>query len=212
MSDIATLLPPNASPQLRAIEAAMAEPLVGADALIAALAHVDHCPVHILPWMAWAFSVEVWESEWPDDVKRAAIRSAIQVHRLKGTVAGIKAALNAIGFAAELTEWFEAEGQAAGMSSHEFGLVLDVLHGAQSLAKIQQALDVLANTKPVRSHLVSVQITAGTPAQLAAKPALAMGSTMQTRFSGPAIQIHERVIALRPAAVLKENVVVLNAA
>lgn len=44
----------------------------------------------LLPWQAYGFSVDAWDDEWPDEVKRAAIRQSFAYHRLKGTMAGLR--------------------------------------------------------------------------------------------------------------------------
>jgi phage tail P2-like protein len=56
------------------------------------------CPVALLPWLAWAFRVNEWDSSWPEATQRAVIAMSASVHRIKGTVASIKTALAAAGF------------------------------------------------------------------------------------------------------------------
>jgi len=50
-----------------------------------------------LPYLAWALSVDLWDSSWPDTKKRSVIANAIKHHRLKGTLAGIETYLDLIG-------------------------------------------------------------------------------------------------------------------
>jgi hypothetical protein len=48
------------------------------------------CPEHLLPYLAWALSVDLWRSDWPLDRRRYIIEKSIELHRLKGTLGGIK--------------------------------------------------------------------------------------------------------------------------
>ena len=106
MSDPATLLPPNASDTERVIEAASARSS-GVPVPIRHLWNAATCPVSALPFLAWAFSVDDWDSDWPEEEKRAVIAASVAIHRIKGTPAGVKLALSAAGYGdAELTERF----------------------------------------------------------------------------------------------------------
>jgi phage tail-like protein len=54
------------------------------------------CPENLLPYLAWALSVDLWDSEWPITKRRSVIANAIKHHRLKGTLAGIETYLDLI--------------------------------------------------------------------------------------------------------------------
>ncbi len=96
-----SLLPPNATPFERALEAALAQDV---DIPIRKLWSSADCPVDMLPWLAWALGVEEWDSDWPEPVKRAAVSNAIAVHREKGTLAGLKRVLDTAGAEYEYVE------------------------------------------------------------------------------------------------------------
>ncbi|MCB2050030.1 MAG: phage tail protein I, partial [Novosphingobium sp.] len=85
------LLPPNATPLERAIEAATAHRHPLPVHLIADARNPDTCPPELLAWLAWDLSVDIWQDEWPVEKKRSVIRNALTLHRLKTTPAGIKA-------------------------------------------------------------------------------------------------------------------------
>ena len=99
------LLPPNATPQERALSLAVAR--VGdIDTDLAALWRAEDCPAALLPWLAWAMSVE---EEWylctNDDERRALIGRALELHRRKGTPWAVRTALETAGYAgAEIEE------------------------------------------------------------------------------------------------------------
>lgn len=48
------------------------------------------CPADLLPYLAHAFSVDLWYEEWTETRKRSIIANAVAMHRLKGTLAGIE--------------------------------------------------------------------------------------------------------------------------
>jgi phage tail P2-like protein len=56
------------------------------------------CPAALLPWLAWALSVDEWDDAWTEATKRAVIAASVEVHRRKGTVGSIKKALAAAGY------------------------------------------------------------------------------------------------------------------
>lgn len=63
------------------------------------------CPTKLLPWLAWALSVDVWDDGWPETVKRQAIADSPDYHRIKGTVQAVLSALALAERPFELTEW-----------------------------------------------------------------------------------------------------------
>lgn len=90
-----SLLPINATPLELAIEAATCVPL---PIYNQTLWDPMLCPEHLLPWLAHSLSVDVWEPSWPESTKRQVIATSVRVHRIKGTRAAIRVALEAAGF------------------------------------------------------------------------------------------------------------------
>lgn len=115
------------------------------------------CPENLLPWLAWALSVDNWNSDWPVDIKRAQIADSIEIHRRKGTVLAVKLAMEAFGVQVDLQEWFEdSENKGAPHTFNVKAWAADctlegkppVLTNDYYLA-LQKAIN---NAKPVRSH------------------------------------------------------------
>lgn len=48
------------------------------------------CPEHLLPWLAWSWSIDLWSDAWSTERKRRVIARAARLHRLKGTEAGLR--------------------------------------------------------------------------------------------------------------------------
>lgn len=77
-------------------------------------------PVAILDHLAWENSVDVWDPDWPDDVKRAVIAISAEVHRYKGTPYAIRTALSVFDVDTEFIEWWQPEGVAGAMERGTF--------------------------------------------------------------------------------------------
>lgn len=92
-----SLLPPNASALERAVEAACAA-IGDIPVPLATLWDPWACPAPLLPWLAWAFSVDSWDASWSERTKRQVIDASYWVHKHKGTVGSIRRALIAAGF------------------------------------------------------------------------------------------------------------------
>ena len=107
MSD---LLPPNATPTERAVDAASTR-IDEIDVPLRHLWNPARCPLALLPWLAWGLGVEAWDPDWPPALKRQACAEAFQVHREKGTVAAISRILRLIG-----AVWNYVEGPAGGLA------------------------------------------------------------------------------------------------
>lgn len=50
-----------------------------------------------LPWLAYRFAIEIWDEEWSEEKKRAVVARAVRLHRIKGTLAGVKEYVDAAG-------------------------------------------------------------------------------------------------------------------
>lgn len=95
-----TLLPPNASGLERAVEGAIQDSLEAVPVPVATLWNADTCPAALLPWLAWALSIDEWDEMWTVAEQRAAVRSSYTVHSLKGTLHSLREVLRAFGHGA----------------------------------------------------------------------------------------------------------------
>lgn len=90
------LLPPNSTTLERAVDRAVGARHVALPSLLPSIWDADTCPAALLPWLAWAVSVDEWDEGWSIEKKRAAIRDAPEIHRRKGTLSAIRRALTAL--------------------------------------------------------------------------------------------------------------------
>ncbi|EJG1697267.1 phage tail protein I [Vibrio parahaemolyticus] len=149
-----SLLPPNASKHERDVEAVISPPLSFPNRDIW---NPDKCPEHLLPHLAWALSVDNWDSTWPIERKRKVIKDSVYINRKKGTRDAVERVVSAIrGDETQVTEWFEDK---ANLSPGEFtidyvstGTPID----GSDLGKLVPAIN---SAKNVRSNLTKVTIT-----------------------------------------------------
>ena len=93
MADFASLLPANATPMERALEAVGAARRPLPAALIKSVWSPEDCPADLLDTLANMLSVDYWDGAWDEARKRAWIRQALPLHRIKGTLAALRAYL-----------------------------------------------------------------------------------------------------------------------
>ncbi|BBP86007.1 hypothetical protein PHLH8_56490 [Pseudomonas sp. Pc102] len=92
MSD---LLPSNATPLERAVAAA-GQHLNELPVEIRHIRNPARCPAPLLPHLAWELSVDEWNPNWSEGVKRRVVAESLAVHRRKGTRGAVRRALAAI--------------------------------------------------------------------------------------------------------------------
>ena len=149
-----TLLPRNRTDFEVAMETAMKEGQGISDLVIRHLWNPDTCPIDVLPWLAWALSVDKWDENWSTEVKRNVVRSSVEVHRKKGTLFAIKQAVRAVYSDSDIIEWFEYGGQ-----PYHFMISVDIGNGqgfSYDLANDVRA--VALSAKNVRSKLEALKV------------------------------------------------------
>jgi phage tail P2-like protein len=162
MNAVLTILPPTSTPAEVAIEAATAR--VGAVPVpVGDLWNPAACPVDMLPWLAWALSVDGWNAEWTEAEKRAAIAASIGIHRRKGTVAAILKGIEAAGIAdGRLFErWtasrhdgaFLADGSRTHAPSDHWAEYRIEIDRPISIAQAAAVRKLLGRVAPARCHL-----------------------------------------------------------
>ena len=150
-----SLLPPNATDHERALEALVAR-IAEVPVPLRSLWSPDDCPVELLPWLAWALSVDGWENGWTEQQKRESIKASYYVHSRKGTAAAMRVALNALGLGLQVVEWFEDTPQGA---PYTFRVKLTIDQKGISQADLLRAHEVVGTAKNLRSHLAGVELT-----------------------------------------------------
>lgn len=88
MADL--LLPPNAGARELAVEQVGTERYPLDADIVRRFKDPWTCPAHLLPWLAYEHSVDLWDDEWPEERKRSIIANARAMHRAKGTKRGLE--------------------------------------------------------------------------------------------------------------------------
>ena len=141
----------------QAAEAFIVKQLDAIDQPHRALWNPDTCPLDFLPWLAWAMGVEAWRSEWPEAIKRALVRNAIQMQRQRGTLKSVRETVASFGGAIGIREWWQATPKGV---PHTFELVFTMTgqDGEQgSAAFVQDVMTEVSRVKPLRSHFTFIQ-------------------------------------------------------
>jgi phage tail P2-like protein len=155
-----SLLPLNSTPLERGIEATFAE-----DTLIPlrTLYNPDTCPVHLLPHLAWAWSVDRWDPAWSESVKRAAIKASFFIHKHKGTIGALRRVVEPLGYLIEIVEWFNTVPQGVpGTFALKVG-VLDTGITEEMYLELERLID---DAKPVSRQLTGLAISLETQGNL----------------------------------------------
>ncbi|MPT48045.1 MAG: phage tail protein I [Sphingobium sp.] len=151
-----TLSPPNATALDKALEAATAR-LLDIDTHLRAIWSPTDCPASHLPWLAWALSLDGWDSNWPATLKRERIRRAIAIARRKGTAESVRDVVKSFGGNVAIREWWQMEPRG---NPYTFDLLI-TLSAAAGMPVTASFVDAVINevrrTKPVRSHFTFTQ-------------------------------------------------------
>ncbi|AZN35529.1 phage tail protein I [Iodobacter ciconiae] len=150
-----TLLPTGSSK----LERALAESCQSGQELpilLAALWNADTCPAAVLPYLAWAFSVDLWDENWSEPVQREVIRQSFFVHQHKGTIGALKRIIEPLGYRLTITEWWEEK-----PIGPRGTFKLEVKTVGQGITEETQIeLNYLINeAKPLSRHMIEMNIS-----------------------------------------------------
>ncbi|WP_447876367.1 phage tail protein I [Serratia fonticola] len=121
----------------------------------------DTCPIALLPYLAWAFSVDHWDERWPDIVKRNVVTSAFYLHRHKGTLGAVRRVVEPLGYLIKVLEWWQNNDPPG-----TFRLDIGVLETGITEAMYQEMERMIADAKPVSRHLIGLNIVQDVQGQI----------------------------------------------
>lgn len=149
-----SLLPPNAT----TLEKNLTK--IDKDAFdfpsIRSVKNLDHVPSEFLPFIAWQKSVDYWDDNWPDALKRTVIKESRNFHRLKGTPVAIRQALVPFGYEVKLIEWFN---QSPLGTPGTFALELDLIGRELNAEVFYEVNRLIYESKSASRHISNLQIT-----------------------------------------------------
>jgi phage tail P2-like protein len=152
---VARLLPANATELERLAAQALAQ-IERVPVPLRDLWNPDACPVALLPYLAWAFSVDRWSQAWPESAKRNAIKAAYFIHSRKGTIGALRRVVEPLGYLIEVREWWEE--LPLGVPG-TFRLLIGVLETGITEAMYQELSWLIDDAKPLSRHLIELAIS-----------------------------------------------------
>lgn len=149
------LLPSNSTPLERQAAVALAQ-IQRVPIPLRQLWNPDLCPLAILPYLAWSFSVDRWDSTWSESTKRAAIRAAFYIHSRKGTVGALRRVVEPLGYLIEIIEWWQDVPEGV---PGTFKLKVGVLDTGITEEMYQELTFLIDDAKPRSRHLTGLAIS-----------------------------------------------------
>lgn len=148
------LLPPNAT-QLERLAAQALADIALVSVPIRDLLDPDRCPLRLLPYLAWAWSVDRWDPLWSESTKRGVIKAAYVLHCKKGTIGALRRVVEPLGYLIRVTEWFREDPPAPrGTFRLDVG-VLDTGITEEMFAELER---LIFDAKPLSRHLTGLAI------------------------------------------------------
>ena len=148
------LLPPNATDFEHKIVETSAL-LTELDTDLSSLIRIDDAPSDFLSILAWQFSVDRWQDDWPDEVKRAQIKNSIKVHSHKGTNYALRQIVESFGYSLTVHEWWQetpmnqpgtfqitVETNGRALSERTYKTLTELLHDAKPLTRELKGIEI----------------------------------------------------------------------
>ena len=147
-----SLLPPSASSFMRRAEA-VGTRITDIPVDLNTLWSPDTCPVHLLPYLAWAFSVDRWDEGWTESVKRQVVKDAFYIHQHKGTTSAVRRVVEPFGFLIRIIEWWQT-GETPGTFRLDIG-VQDQGITEDTYLELER---LISDAKPCSRHMIGMSI------------------------------------------------------
>lgn len=149
------MLPTGSTPLEKAASHAMTE-FMALPVPLRDLWNPERCPVNMLPYLAWALSVDRWDETWPASTKRRVIKASFFVHQHKGTLGALRRVVEPLGYLIEIIEWFHTSPRGP---RGTFQLKVGVLETGITDEMYQELERVIDDAKPLSRHLVGLAIS-----------------------------------------------------
>lgn len=122
--------------------------------------NIDEVPAQFLPFIAYQKSVDYWSDDWQEELKRQVIQQSREQHKIKGTAAAIKRALEPFGYEVKLIEWFQVE---PNLTPGTFKLELDLIGKELNAETIQEVNRLVNEAKSAARHITDIQFITSSP-------------------------------------------------
>lgn len=148
------LLPPNTT----AFEKKIVETTAKTTELntnLSSLIRVDEAPPDFLSILAWQFSVDRWQDDWPEEIKRAQIKNSIKVHTYKGTNFALRSIVESFGYSLAIHEWWQ---EAPMNEPGTFQITIETNGRALTEKTSKTLVELLHDAKPLTRELKGIEI------------------------------------------------------
>ncbi|MDA4982286.1 phage tail protein I [Acinetobacter baumannii] len=148
------LLPPNTT----AFEKKIVETTAKTTELntnLSSLIRVDDAPADFLSILAWQFSVDRWQDDWSDEVKRAQIKNSIKVHTYKGTNFALRSIVESFGYSLTIHEWWQ---ESPMNEPGTFQITIETNGRALTEKTSKTLVELLQDAKPLTRELKGIEI------------------------------------------------------
>lgn len=146
------LLPPSAS-RMERVAARVCASLGEVPVPLRQLWNPWTCRADLLPYLAWAFSVDRWDEAWPINTKRKAVADAFYLHKYKGTTGAMRRVVEPFGFFIRVNEWWNID-TAPGTFRLDIG-VQDQGITEDTYLELER---LISDAKPCSRHMIGMSI------------------------------------------------------
>lgn len=168
--------------------------------------HPASCPAHLLPYLAWAFSVDYWDDGWSEEAKREVIAAAYRVHSKKGTIAALREAVRPFGLELTVTEWWQENPRG---EAGTFRLTAFSESAAISRKDFNELVRLIDEVKPLSRKMAALIIGTATKGRVSAA-AVSLSSAVVTVYPYIAPVIELTPAALSAAAVQQAGIATIK--
>ncbi|MFZ4219698.1 phage tail protein I [Enterobacter ludwigii] len=170
--DARTLLPPSSTLYERNLAQVMAK-FFDVDIPLRTLWNPDTCPVDLLPYLAWAFSVYRWDEKWDEATRRKTIRDSFFLHQHKGTISALRRAVEPMGYLISVTEWWQND-----KPPGTFEMEVAALDTGITVEMYAELARVINDAKPCSRHMTMLTISMETRGKIPVAAAAYDGDIM----------------------------------
>ncbi|AXF77451.1 phage tail protein I [Erwinia tracheiphila] len=166
------ILPPSSSDFMRCTTQAT-ERLTDIPVDLRKLWNTKDCPVDLLPYLAWALSVDRWDKNWPEQTKRQVTEMAWLVHRQKGTITALRRVVEPFGYLLRVIEWWQS-GEEPGTFRLEIGVQEQGIT-EETWSELERLID---DAKPCSRHLKGLSLSLQSSGVVNAGAGCCLGDTL----------------------------------
>ena len=145
-----TFLPPSSTKLEKKLSQAM---VCDFPILLRSLWNPQTCPYELLPYLAWQYSVDYWDENWTEQIKRKVITEAFEIHQHKGTKEAIRRAVSSFGYLIDLIEWWQND-----KTPGTFSIEIGVLNKGITDESYNELVRIIEDVKPVSRHLSGLSL------------------------------------------------------